>query len=823
MTTATLDPSVSPAPATPAEQVNASEKIEPRPFRWHLLILLGITILGFVLRFSFPTRPPLWGDDAYTVYRTHADYQSMLDILQYDGFTPLHYELYWLIGRLAGHEQTPMTQSGKPIVHSTGLTPAVVRALPALWGSLMPPVMYFLAVQLVRRRIALVAALVSACSAYLLGYSRDGKMYIMLWMFSALSTACLLWWFRTGLRIAWLAWVAASLAMASSHMPGVAMLPFQAIFFLTRSRVHWKDSIGFVIGLAIAAAGPAAYITQFNTWAQQEVEDFGFEVEGLGWVVEYNAGRDGPDLLRYATSAYLLSWEWPKAGAESRIQPWILTTLKGATWLLLFLGVVGVMPWSRRLRGLPALATDEPAPQPWWRAFLWLGLWLVIPVYFMYCRSVTDFESPAEWAQTLGLSITGGNPKGPIVSLISGLLLLIWIKLGVNVLAFGVWLVLLIPIAAVATGIFLSRRLRLGLIWLLAAVLAAALLVCLFRTGVSFGGTDWVQSLFRPFILWSEWLTHPHVLLAAAVIVPGLSLYYCGTSWRDRLKRVLQFAAVVGAILLACHLAYKAADAKLNKEIEQFVAKNPAYQSSDPVHSQRLLEQVKEQLSTRGAPWQSIFMPRYVGFVWIPFCIALCALYMRLPTRPLRILAVALLVGVNLLQFRARLFAGTEPPLDIVAQDVWRHDTINNRAADATGRTYVNDAAVDSPGHPGYGTLQGQQGKYYLGLARGYWIHPTEWKRVRSDQYFDIHPKGSRGGVSPSLIAADARRYPNLKRIIVWDKHFGRTPDADSADRLIDYMGPGWKRVSQQDYNVRLHWNWTDLYVYRRTEYERAQ
>src|SRR5688572_26628140 len=245
MSTVTVEPSAAAAAPLVVEPTDAARPIERveapavvRPDRRHLWILLAITVLGVVLRFSFPNRPPLWGDDAYTVYRTHADYQSMLDVLQNDGFTPLHYELYWLLGRIAGTEKSPLNEGGRAIEHSTGLTPAVVRFLPALWGSLMPPVIYFLAVQLVRRRIALGAALMAACSAYLLGYSRDGKMYMMLWMFSALSTACLLWWLRTGLRVAWLSWVAASLAMASSHMPGVAMLPFQAIFFLTRSRVH---------------------------------------------------------------------------------------------------------------------------------------------------------------------------------------------------------------------------------------------------------------------------------------------------------------------------------------------------------------------------------------------------------------------------------------------------------------------------------------------------------------------------------------------------------------------------------------------------------
>jgi 4-amino-4-deoxy-L-arabinose transferase-like glycosyltransferase len=810
MTTVAAEPTIDNKPQESGETTAPPERAVSWPDRRHLWVLLAITVLGFVLRFSFPTRPPLWGDDAYTVYRTHADYQSMLDVLQHDGFTPLHYELYWLLGRITGTQESAITTDGKPIVHSTGLTPAAVRFLPALWGSLMPPVIYFLASQLLRRRIALAAALFAACSAYLLGYSRDGKMYMMLWMFSALSTACLLWWFRTGMRVAWLSWVAASLAMSSAHMPGVAMLPFQAIFFLTRSRVHWKEAIGFVIGLAIAAAGPAAYITQFNTWAQEQVEDFGFEVEGLGWVVEYNAGRDGPDLLRYATSAYLLSWEWPKPQAEARIQPWILTTLKAATWLLLFLAAIGTMPWSRRLRGIRENHSNDDPPQPWWRVLLWLGLWLVIPIYFMYCRSTTDMASPGDWWAELGRAL-GGRA---------------WIGKD-GTLSSAFWLMLAAAEIAVGVGVFVSRRIRLFLVWVVPTIVWGALLVALLRSGVPrepLKEQQWVQFVFRPLIYWADLLTEPFFLTGLAVILPGLILYYSAVSWPARAVRVVQFAAVAAALLLACHLTYKVTNAKLNKEIDQLIAKSSSYQNGTGQQRASMRQNAKEALQERNAPWQSIFMPRYVGFVWVPLCIGLCALYMRLPTRPLRIAAMSILIGVNLLQFRARLFAGTEPPLDRIARDIWQFDTTHHKG-DLTGRTYVSDSPLASQsGHPGNGGLHNQQGKYYLGLARGYWFHPTEWKNIRSDQYFDIYPRGGRGALSPALVANDVRRDPSLRRVIVWET-FPRppAPEPSERNRFLDALGPGWRLVGHEDFPVRFHWNWTDLYTYRRSVYERAQ
>jgi hypothetical protein len=497
----------------------------------------------------------------------------------------------------------------------------------------------------------------------------------------------------------------------------------------------------------------------------------------------------------------------------------VLTTLKAATWLLLFLAVIGAMPWSRRLRGIREGDPNDAPPQPWWRVLLWLGLWLIIPIYFMYCRSVTDFTSPKDWWNALGDAL--GGPA--------------WRKDGGASALF--WVLLFAAMAALAVGVFLSRRIRILMVWVVPVAAGIALMVSLLRTGVpgrTLEDKAWVQFVFRPLIEWSEQLTAPWVLTGLAVVLPGLILYYCGTNWVERVKRVVHFAAVAGAILLACHLAYKAADAKLNKEVDQYIEKSYPKPNGDSAQDaalraaleKRLADpalraQAKESLQAPNAPWQSIFMPRYVGFVWVPLCIGLCAMYMRLPTRALRIAAVALFVGVNLLVFRARLFAGTEPPLDIIAQDVWRHDTSHNKNADPAGRTYVAESPmVGQSGHPGYGGLNNQQGKYYLGLARGYWFHPTQWKGTRSEEHFDIRP-GGRNPVSPAMVAADVRRNPDLRRIVVWEV-ITRTGAQNAPDRILESLGSGWTRVSRSDHHVRLHWNWSDLYTYRRSEYARG-
>src|ERR1019366_10521918 len=65
---------------------------------WAMPILGVLTLLGAIIRFSYLNRPCLWGDEAMVYWRTCGTYADLLEVLQRDGFGPLHYELQWLIG-----------------------------------------------------------------------------------------------------------------------------------------------------------------------------------------------------------------------------------------------------------------------------------------------------------------------------------------------------------------------------------------------------------------------------------------------------------------------------------------------------------------------------------------------------------------------------------------------------------------------------------------------------------------------------------------------------------------------------------------------------
>jgi uncharacterized membrane protein len=177
--------------------------------------VLALTLLGGVLRFINLDYPSLIYDEAATYTRVCGTYQQMLGTLRTDGFVPLHYELYWLMGKVLP------------------LTPFVMRLIPALAGTLLIPAIYFLARQVASRRVATVAAALTAFSAFQLVYSRDAKMYMELWLLATLFIACLLVWMRTGTLLAWLAWVALACAMDGVHALGAAVVAVAFVIVLT--------------------------------------------------------------------------------------------------------------------------------------------------------------------------------------------------------------------------------------------------------------------------------------------------------------------------------------------------------------------------------------------------------------------------------------------------------------------------------------------------------------------------------------------------------------------------------------------------------------
>lgn len=388
--------------------------------RFHWAAFGLILLLAGVLRFVFLGRPGIWGDEAATYGRVNGSFYQLLEVLRFDGFAPLHYELYFWLAR------------------HVVLDPVMMRLWPAIAGFGTVPAMYFLARQFFDRRVALTTMLLAACSAYLLYYSRDAKMYAPLWLFCTLSAGCLFAWLNGGGRVYFLLWILCTTAAGGIHAPGLmvlALVPVAMVLHLGRSgwKRWWGRAAMVLVGTAVILAGPAYHYLTFNQWAER-IESVGWRASMLNWVEEYNEGRDLPQLARYTATAYAFGWEWPDMpDLRAKIDPRVLSACE---WAAIGIGaalVAGCVPWGRvwrRVRvggragggrGERAVPVTLPgegdgAFSPVAR-FVLLAVWVVLPAYATYVISVADAGSP--W-RLLPWLLEGGLARWGVAAVVAG-------------------------------------------------------------------------------------------------------------------------------------------------------------------------------------------------------------------------------------------------------------------------------------------------------------------------------------------------------------------------------------------------------------------
>lgn len=388
--------------------------------RHEVWLLLALTALGAGLRFFMLDQPAVWGDEAATWTRVCGSWGELLHELRRDAFLPIHYELYWLLHQWLG-----------------SLSAFSLRVIPAVAGTLTVPAVWWVARQLLGPRVALAAAFLTATSAYLLVYSRDAKMYALLWMLVTLHAGCVLAWVRTRDRLWWWAWVLTGVAMLGVHATAAFALVLDALVILSTlpRRRAWLPIAAAFVGVAIMGLGPLRhygigepddgplYVRGFSdpmTNADPNPNEL-----GIGWVSWYHAGREPQDMVLMTASAYLTGWEWPAPERESVDEPprrrrggflasmalpsqdVIPTKTRRAlkTGTLLILGglALGVFPWRRRWTGLSRHFRTRFGAG---RTFLWLGTWSMLPIVLVFClsfgdRPPRDLPEPITWQEAL--------------------------------------------------------------------------------------------------------------------------------------------------------------------------------------------------------------------------------------------------------------------------------------------------------------------------------------------------------------------------------------------------------------------------------------
>ena len=808
-----------------------------------LLWLLLITAAGGVLRFADLDKPPIWGDEAMTFSRVIGSYGDLLGVLRSDGFTPYHYELTWWI-----HQGCPLPRptggvfradlwspggpdrpwydwqlplpevTARPLVEGgIPLTPFALRFVPALCGTLMVPAVYFLAVQMARRKVALVAALFACCSAWLLNYSRDAKMYQQAWLMVTLHVGCLLWWLRLRRQLrysrpAWYLWVASGVAMVGFSATSAAVIGVELLVFATSGRPRWTATsrltntlglpLSLVAGLPTWACLPLVLLPPLAYWIWG-VTWWAFGVLLACWLVApvvaltaRHFGRDATAPPTRGSFRHDLRRSLARRGLPDWL-PFLLGLLVVGAGLLGFYGVDGrnsewlpdalVLPGFNRW--VPLMPEGSRPRNPWEQAggIGWVrdynrGRDLQGNVGYALSALLTAWEWPrdADWPKVEPPATTW---LAPLTLVLTALLLLglasrprrdaehrrhrvaasrrlLWLAAGVALPVWGFWL--------------FSRPEK--------DVRAAADALPAVSDWTAWpawvGGTIAQAAGELPLAWW--------LVLTAALVGAGAAAA-ASRSPRGRVRRAWQMlwpTLVLIGLMLALWLGFA-------------------------LYGKSRLD--------------SIWIPRYFGFVWPFFAVAVAVLLMRLPTRPVRWGAIALLLVVNLAQHAARVYATSEPPADRFAAD-------SLAARDDPAQTVLVRADAPGNGDGGPGGVGAPGGGYPFSFSSAYYgalLSGDDWpvRRFRSFRAMGAYVAPYNGLArlpADKFVAAAAKKAngdAKLRRVVFWT---ASGPDEDIADEpFLPALGDAWHRTDAADFVVRDHWTWERFSILHRRVYEK--
>jgi hypothetical protein len=786
------------ADARAAEAVARDRRPWLRGWRVYAALAL-ITLFGGALRFANLDSPAIWGDEAATYSRVCGTYQQMLDALRTAGFGPLHYELYWWI-------RQGMPVLGQPLV-SGGivLTPFWLRVVPALAGTLMVPAMFFLTTQLAGKRTALLVALMTACSAYLLNYSRDAKMYSHFWLCGTMYLACLLWWLRARTWTSWLSWVLFGSLMLGLQLVGSVFVAVGLVATLLAPGSHLLLLPRLLVATLFAPLLPLLGVfDRIDRWAHRPRLAFGFMPSWVLWLAAQ---------LRKAPLHAVGS-----RGPAGRAARWVATPLRFPAIVPFLIGTLVVVSgpygytqyfnaFDDRVFEADGQIDLARAGIPWveWYNSGRRGQDLVT---FTVSAWLTSWEWPR-----LDSQVKEVDPR--TLALLQTTTCALLVSLGLGLLPWrAAWRRVRGAPPAKPPPAEAGRAWPRLVVWPLFAFWLIVPTYGWYAQSIrgATPPTDIVlQALFvnpQP-VAWPRW--------PGGVNDPRFDEYKRPTG-EDRWK----FVEAAGTALAETWRAAAAATPRwgvvgamaLLATIGLWVgfATWRARLTAAGVVAGTVVVLLVATTATRAVIYNSngsVWMPRYVAVMLPAFLILSAELIRRLPTRPVRYAVVALFVVANLAQYQHRVWGYTEPPSRELAVDLVRG------VKDPSFRAFANIAGGPEPGR---GMLNTMALRYYLVTLSGESrVDPAEFRLAPflvDNRYVRYRPD-SRGFVVQSL-----RRSPEVTRAVVWDRLSPGQTDP-LIDRLGKDLGEEWSLVSTQVQPVRDHWTHRELFVTRRREYAR--
>jgi len=215
-------------------------------------LLMGLTVLGAVLRFATISSQSFWLDEALAAGHLHLSFGAMLSSIGHnEPNPPLFFVLAW------------------PWTRVFGTSEAGIRSLSVVAGTALIPITYLCGRELVSRRAALVAAAFVAVSPFMIWYSQEAREYMLLATFGAVSFLFFarFWHQQSRSNLVW--WTVFSALALLTHYFAAFLIAPEAIGLLYRSRTRAS-----IVALACLVAVELALLPHF----------VGHASHPLGWI-----------------------------------------------------------------------------------------------------------------------------------------------------------------------------------------------------------------------------------------------------------------------------------------------------------------------------------------------------------------------------------------------------------------------------------------------------------------------------------------------------------------------------------------------------------
>ncbi|HVT74899.1 MAG TPA: glycosyltransferase family 39 protein [Candidatus Paceibacterota bacterium] len=199
-----------------------------------LLVALAATLSFFVWM-----RQGITLDEAQSVWQTSRTLPGVINVIAKDVHVPLYFVLlhFW------------------ELAFGTGAI--ALRSLSVIFFLASIPAMYALGREAYSRRVASVAALLTAISPFLNWYGSEARMYSLMFLVTALSHLCFIrLWKRPGPAV-WTAFALTSILGTFTHPFFVFILFVQCAFFVMKRGIFPEGST-WRFSISVCAAGAAA-------------------------------------------------------------------------------------------------------------------------------------------------------------------------------------------------------------------------------------------------------------------------------------------------------------------------------------------------------------------------------------------------------------------------------------------------------------------------------------------------------------------------------------------------------------------------------------